>query len=309
MHFVNLPNSKLNLSRVGYGGEQLGMHNWGKIDESDLKNSIFSALDHGINYFDTADIYGLGLAEINLSKFLGSFLNKVHIITKFGVRVNGSVKSYDNSIQWIDKALNASLKRLRREYIDCYQLHYWDGKTSLDDIVSLLNKFKDQGKIGNFGFSNVCSQAISNYKKFLNNTDFFSYEFSLANPENEHKVSNLRDKLFIAYGCLGQGILSGKYNANTLYGKNDRRSSKRYVNFHGDKLKRNMAIVESIKEIGQKYNVTPSAIALRYVLDYFPNSSIICGMKNEKQVMENTSIFDFALDEIDINNLTKISHE
>lgn len=304
---LRVPHTEFSLSRIGFGGEQLGIYNWGDIDITKLKLAVNEAIDLGIDYFDTADVYGLGKSEENLSIFLGNRRKEVKIITKFGVRFNGSRRFFDNSINWINDAVELSLKRLKTDYIDLYQLHYWDTKTNLNDVVSALIKLKEQGKIRAFGFSNISLQNATSFQK---HASIFSYEFSLAEKKYEYYISSLKDQmLFLAYGGLGQGILSGKYSKTTIFNENDKRSSNRYVNFHGDRLIKNLEIVEKLKLIANKYDVSVSAVALRYIIDFIPESSIICGIKDSKQLHDNLAVFKFSLNQNEIKLLTNISYE
>lgn len=310
LQYINVPNTNFSFSRIGFGAEQLGLHNWGNINELDLDSLVNSAIENGINFFDTADVYGLGKSEENLALFLGDKRKDIHIITKFGVRFKNSKRFIDNSSKWIIKAIEGSLKRLKTDYIDLYQLHYWDGKTDLDSITELLTKFKEEGKIRSFGISNIIKEKINSYSLLYKSSSSFSFEFSLAEKKFYEDIKYFNKKMiFLAYGGLGQGILTGKYNLDTVFLKNDRRSSKRYKNFHGNKLKKNLLTVEILKEIARLHNVSVSSVALRYIYDFLPNSCIICGMKNTKQLNSNLDLLKFSLSNEELDLLTKKSYE
>lgn len=306
---LKVPGTDFSFTRIGFGCEQLGMHNWGNVDATQLNVAVNDAIDHGINYFDTADVYGLGKSEENLAAFLGNRRKQIHIITKFGVRFKGSQRFFDNSSEWIQSALEDSLRRLKTDYIDLYQLHYWDGKTHLDQVAETLSRLKEQGKIKAFGFSNVVLPALEEASHFSKLSASCSYEFSLAERKNETEIQDLQKRMiFLAYGGLGQGILSGKYHADSVFLNNDRRSSERYVNFHGERLKKNLSIVAALQKIAEQYNVSVAAVALRYIIDFLPNSSIICGIKNSQQLQDNLNVFKFSLDQNELQLLTNISH-
>lgn len=295
----------LNVSRLCFGCEQLGLYNWGDLDEGALSKSVAYAVDSGVNFFDTADVYGLGSSERNLSKFLGENLTKVIISTKFGVRFNLSQRYFDNSEAWINQALDESLERLGRDYIDIYMMHYWDEITPLDDVLNTLIKLQNKGKIRTFGFSNLVSKQISS--QFASKSGVFSYEYSLVKTEKERIIEKLiGNSVFMAYGVLGQGVLSGKYFDNQKFKDNDRRSSDKYVNFHGDKLQKNLEIVNRMIIIARKYEVTPAQVALRWVLDRYKNSVVIAGIKNVPQLRDNISIFNWKLDTEDTDTLNKL---
>jgi aryl-alcohol dehydrogenase-like predicted oxidoreductase len=299
----------MNFTRIGFGCEQLGMHNWGNVNLKEIGLAVNNAIDIGINYFDTADIYGLGKSEENLASVLGNRRKDVHILTKFGIRYSGSLRYYDNSINWINEALDASLKRLKTNYIDLYQLHYWDGKTDLNIIANLLLDLKKEGKIRAFGFSNLPYEEIINNNYFLNHSNSFSYEYSLAEKKNNYLINSLiKEMPLLVYGGLGQGILTGKYDSNIAFIENDRRSSPRYLNFHGERLKKNILIVNYLKKIAERLDVTVSSVALRYILQMFPNSSVICGIKNTLQLKSNLNVFNFTLSTNEMYELNHISN-
>ena len=307
---LNVPNTNFSFSKIGYGAEQLGLHNWGTINIKSLRESIIQAVDNGVNYFDTADVYGLGQSEKNLSKFLGDRRKSIHIISKFGVRFKDKVRYIDNSPKWIYKAIEKSLRRLKTDYIDLYQLHYWDCKTNLNDIFFVLENLKKQGKIRSYGFSNISANQIKNFDLFFNNSSSFSFEFSLAEKKFYNDIIKLNKKMiFLVYGALGQGILTGKYSLNSKFSKDDRRSLKRYTNFHGKKLKKNLSIVTLLKKISNNYNVSISSIALRYIIETLDNSSIICGIKNKDQLQDNLDVFKFHLNNVEVEQLNKLSNE
>lgn len=304
MEYINF-DCGIEISRLCFGCEQLGLYNWGDLNESALSKSVAYAIDSGVNFFDTADVYGIGSSERNLSRYLGENISKVIISTKFGVRFNQSQRYFDNSETWINQALEESLKRLGRDYIDIYLMHYWDEKTPLDDVLNTLLKLQNAGKIRTFGFSNLLSEQIDS--KFASSSSVFSYEYSLVNTEKERIIEKLIDhSVFMAYGALGQGILSGKYSDSQEFKPNDRRSSDKYVNFHGDKLQKNLEIVNRITIIARKYGVTPAQVALRWMVDRYENSVVITGIKNVSQLKDNISIFNWKLDTDDIDTLNKL---
>ena len=111
------------------------------------------------------------------------------------------------------------------------------------------------------------------------------------------------------WGSLGQGILSGKYDKNCKFEANDRRSRDIYVNFHGEKLLRNLEIVEVLKEIAAEQNKSVSSVAIRWILDYLKDSVVIVGAKSPKQILQNVEALDWALTEEQIERLENISKE
>lgn len=314
MQKVLINKTDLNVSALCMGGCPLGGYGWGKTQKEDLINAVKTAVDSGINFFDTADTYGLGESERTLAEALGSNNKKVIITTKFGVRVENGKTTYDNSREYIFKAIEGSLKRLNRDYIDLYQIHYRDGKTPLVDVIESLEILKKQGKIRYFGLSNIHEQDAVELQAFKNNNPFVSFqdEYSLACRKNEKEMFAFRDEFNMTpftWGSLGQGILSGKYDKNCKFDSNDRRSRDIYVNFHGEKLLKNLEIVEVLKEIAYEKGKAVSSVAIRWILDYLKNSVVIVGAKSPKQVLQNIEALDWMLSQNEIDRLDQISKE
>jgi aryl-alcohol dehydrogenase-like predicted oxidoreductase len=310
MEYITLKNSELKVSRLCMGGCPMGGYGWGDTQETELIDAVHTALEQGITFFDTADTYGLGQSEKTLSKALGTHRKDVVIATKFGVRVANGKTVYDNSPEWIEEALDASLERLVTDYVDLYQVHYRDGKTPLGVVVETLEEMKKIGKIRYYGLSNVHHSDIEEITPYVEKFVSFQDEYSLACRKNETDMIELSDKLKmtpLTWGSLGQGILTGKYDKTTKFEANDRRSRDIYVNFHGEKLLKNLEIVEVMKEIAAKYNKPVSAVAIRYILDYLSESVVLCGAKRPKQILDNIEGCDWTLEKADIEKLDQIS--
>lgn len=310
MEYIKLKNSNLIVSRFCMGGCPMGGYGWGETNENEFIEAIHTALDNGVNFFDTADTYGLGQSEITLSKGIGNRRNEVIIESKFGVRIVNGKTIYDNSPEYIEEALEASLKRLNTSYIDIYTIHYRDDVTPLNVVVNKLIELRNKGKIRYFGLSNVKENEIEELKKykglFVNCQD----EFSLSCRKNEQilkRVLNECDVTPMTWGSLGQGILTGKYDLNSKFDINDRRSRDIYINFHGEKLKQNLRIVEGLKQIAKKHNKSVAACAIRFILDVFPDSVVLAGVKRPSQLLSNIEAMDWHLTDDEIEMLNKLS--
>ncbi len=313
MQKVQIKKTDLEVSALCMGGCPLGGYGWGDVSRQELINAVRVAVENGINFFDTADTYGLGESERTLSEALGADLYNAVITTKFGVRVENGKTFYDNSREYIFKAVEGSLKRLNRDYIDLYQVHYRDGKTPLSDVAESLEILKQQGKIKYYGLSNIHKEDMEELKKFtVNPFVSFQDEYSLACRKNENDMFTFRDEFNMTpftWGSLGQGILSGKYDKNCKFEANDRRSRDIYVNFHGEKLLKNLEIVEVLKEIAGETGKSVSSVAIRWILDYLKDSVVIVGAKTPKQVLQNAESLSFALTDEQITRLENISKE
>lgn len=312
MEYIKINNSSLTVSRLCMGGCPLGGYGWGNVEEKNLISSIKTALDSGINFFDTADTYGLGNSERLLGKALGSERKNVIIQDKFGVRAcAGKPTVYDNSREYIIKACDESLKRLNTDYIDIYAIHYRDGKTPLGDVVDTLEYLKKCGKIRYFGLSNIHGENEAELIEYKDKFVTFQDEYSLACRKNEKEMFKFRDEYGftpLTWGSLGQGILTGKYNeSNVKFGSDDRRSRDIYVNFHGEKLKQNLKIVEVLKQIAAEHNKPVSSVAIRFILDYIKDSGVLVGIKSPAQVLQNVEALGWHISADEINSLLEVS--
>ena len=310
MEYINLRNSDLKVSRICMGGCPMGGYGWGDVKEKNLIEAINVAIDNGINFFDNADTYGLGQSEITLGKGLSDRRKDVIIASKFGVRVENGKTFYDNSPEWINKALENSLKRLGTDYIDLYQVHYRDEVTPLYQVVETLDRLKCKGYIRAYGLSNIHEKDKSELRDFKDKFVSFQDEYSLACRKNESDIISLSKELNITpmtWGSLGQGILTGKYDKNVTFESNDRRSREIYVNFHGEKLLKNLEIVEMLKKIAKNHGKTVSAVAIRFILDYISDSVVLCGAKKASQIIGNIEGCDWHLTKDEIEMLNSVS--
>lgn len=318
MEYIKLKNTDLKVSRIIGGGCPLGGYGWGVTQDEELKKAIRIAIENGVNTFDTADTYGLGKSESLLGEAISDFRREeIVLATKFGVRVENGKTFYDNSVEWIEKAIIGSLKRFNTEYIDLYQIHYRDGKTPIGEIIEKLEELKQKGYIRYFGLSNIKKEELKELNNYLEETNkknpfvSFQEEYSLARRDNEVYLKEIIEKWemsLLTWGSLGQGILTGKYDLKTHFDSSDRRSRDIYVNFHGDKLRKNLEIVEVLKEIAKNLNTTPTAVAIRFILDYFNDSAALVGFKNTNQILGSIEASKIKLSEDILNALLKISN-
>lgn len=310
MEYIKLKNSDLIVSRFCMGGCPMGGYGWGDTQEQDFIDAIHCALENGVNFFDTADTYGLGQSEITLAKGLGDKRKDVIIKSKFGVRKIDGKTVYDNSPEYIEKALEATLERLNTNYIDIYTIHYRDDKTPLKTVVEKLVELRDKGKIRYFGLSNIKEKDLEELKEFKGLFVNCQDEFSLAFRKNEADLKNVEiavDVTPMTWGSLGQGILTGKYDKNTVFDSNDRRSREIYVNFHGKKLEQNLEIVEYLKEVSKRHNKSIAACAIRFILDYYPEFVVLAGVKRPDQLLSNIEAMGWHLDKDELEKLNNMS--
>lgn len=308
--YITLKNTDLKVSRFCMGGCPLGGYGWGKVDENELVAAVKTAVESGVNYFDTADTYGLGSSERTLAKGLGAHRHEVVIQSKFGVRAGDGVTFYDNSPEYMRKALEESLLRLNTDYIDIYVIHYRDGVTPLVEVVDSLKKLRSEGKIRYFALSNIHKDDIDELLPFKGEFVSCQDEFSLACRKNEDDLLTLQKELSLTpmtWGSLGQGVLSGKYDKDSVFGDDDRRKRDIYVNFHGEKLLKNLEIVEVLKKIAAQHGKSVPSCAVRWILDKLPDSIPIVGIKRPEQLVLNLEAYGWKLSKEEMNLLDEVS--
>ncbi len=312
MEYITLKNSDLKVSRLCMGGCPMGGYGWGDVQEQELIDAVHTCLDKGINFFDTSDTYGLGQSERTLSKALGERRKDVVIQTKFGVRYANGGSTYDNSPAYIEEALEKSLKNLNTDYVDVYVIHYLDGNTPIEDVIGKLEDLKQQGKIRYFGLSNYHGDEMKELEPFKDKFVCCQDEYSLACRKNEQDLMTLsQDFGFspLTWGSLGQGILTGKYTKDAFFGSNDRRSRDIYVNFHGEKLLKNLEVVEAMRPIAEAHKVSVAAVAIRFIMDKLNESVVLVGAKRSLQVMGNVESVDWNLTGEELKMLDQISKD
>lgn len=310
VEYITLKNTDLRVSRFCMGGCPMGGYGWGSVQEEELVAAIHAALASGVNFFDTADTYGLGQSELTLAKGLGGHRGQVVVSSKFGVRVGAGGTEYDNSPDYIQTALEGSLRRLNTDYIDVYTIHYRDGKTPIADVVGKLEELKAAGKIRYYGLSNIHGEAMDELRPYAGRFACCQDEFSLACRKNEGDLRTVQSELSVTpmtWGSLGQGILTGKYGGDAVFGSDDRRSREVYVNFHGEKLAQNLRIVEELKKIAAQRGKSVPACAIRWILDTLPESVVLAGVKRPAQLAANVEAMGWTLTEEELRTLDEVS--
>ena len=177
-------------------------------------------------------------------------------------------------------------------------------------VVEKLLELQKQGKIRYFGISNIKESEIDEFKKFANLFVDCQNEFSLACRSNERALNMAVKELNVTpltWGSLGQGILTGKYDKNVKFDKDDRRSRPEYVNFHGEKLIKNLEIVNLLRTISEKHGKSISSCAIRFILDYLKDSVVLVGIKTPKQLQSNLEAIGWYLDDEEISKLNELS--
>ncbi len=309
MEYSSLAGLNIKLSRLSLGCWQLGGQSWGRVSETGMIKAVFKALDKGINLFDTAPIYGLGHSEEVLGKALYEKRKDVVIATKVGLTwENGKYfkKFNDCSPQNINREIEASLKRLKTDYIDIYQIHWPDPDTPIEDTIASLEKLRVSGKIRMIG---CCNFPLPLLKRALKagRIDTVQVPYNLIDREVEKDLLPFcRDKniAVLTYSPIARGLLTGKYDKNTRFGSDDHRGSSEDSYFSDKELQENLEVVKRVKSVAKRLNKTPAQVALRWLMENDCVTSAIFGAKNNAQLEENVAASDFTLSREDIGYLS-----
>ena len=310
MRYNKLKGFDIELSCLGLGCWQLGGYGWGKTSDIEVVKAVHKAIDKEINFFDTAPIYGLGHSEELLGKALGTKRKNVIIATKVGLvwkKDEFFEKFTDSSPTNIKKEIDMSLKRLKTDYIDVYQIHWPDPNTPIEDTLSTMEELKRAGKIRYIG---CCNFSLELLKEALEYGEIktFQIPYNLIDRKVEKDLLPFCRKNGIGvlvYSPIARGLLTGKYDRNTKFESDDHRSRITDAYFQGEAFLKNLEIVEKVKLIAKKRGKTPAQIALRWVLENPCVTTAIFGAKNIVQVEENVVASDVALSKEDMEFLNK----
>lgn len=280
-------------SRLGMGCWAIGGHGWGKVDDDDSARAIQRALALGVTFFDTADCYGLGHSEEVLAEALGRQRHEVVIASKFGVRWDSDGRIWrDTSPLYLRTALEASLRRLRVERIPLYFVHWADGETPIEATMEELARCREEGKIGWIGLSNHSADEIRQAQRIAPVTAI-QHRYSLIHREPAENIMRETGIPMVAWGVLGEGLLTGKYDEESSFGPGDHRS--RSPEFHGGRFRRRLRLGDQVAEVGRNQGVPPAQVALRWVLDEPGVAVALFGAKTASQVDENADALAFRM--------------
>ena len=291
----------LEVSEIGLGC--MGM-SFGYGEVHDLKpmtELMHKAIDLGITFFDTAEIYGPYINEELVGQALKPFKNRVIIATKFGFDIqDGQSIGLNSRPEQIRKVAEASLKRLQVDAIDLFYQHRVDPQVPIEDVAGTVKDLIQEGKVKHFGLSEVGVEMIRRAHAVQPVTALQS-EYSLFWREPEQQILPVLEELgigFVPFSPLGKGLLTGKIDTSTSFSQNDFRST--VPRFSEENLKKNLSLVEVVKQFALEKNCEPSQIALAWVLAQKPWIVPIPGTTKINRLQENAGAVNVSLSPEDL---------
>jgi aryl-alcohol dehydrogenase-like predicted oxidoreductase len=288
--------TSIDITPISLGTWVFGGDSWGGADDSDSERVILEAVEAGVNFIDTAPAYGNGRSEEVVGKALAGKRNHTNIATKCGLEITAKGVRINLSPEFLRTELENSLRRLRVEHIDLYQLHWPDKNTPIESTISAMLKFVEEGKVRHIGvcnFDDVLLDEAGRYVEIVSN----QVHYSVFNRQAEEKVIPYCGKKGIsvlAYGTLGGGILSGKYKEPPVFPKNDVRSF--FYKFYKEPFfGKARSIAAFLEEIARVKNVAPEEVALNYVLADKTVAAALSGCRTSAQLRKNIAAASWSL--------------
>jgi aryl-alcohol dehydrogenase-like predicted oxidoreductase len=298
-----LGKSELEVSSIGLGC--MGMsHGYGPAsDKEEMITLIHEALDRGVNFFDTAEVYGPYVNEELVGEALAPFKRKVVIATKFGIQMINGKQVLESKPERIRKSIEGSLKRLKVDTIDLYYQHRVDPSVPIEEVAGVIQDLIREGKIKHWGLSEAGVETIRRAHSVHPLTAIQS-EYSMMWRSPEEELLPTLEELgigFVPFSPLGKGFLTGTIKKNATFDRSDFRSI--VPRFKPEYIEANQVLVDLVKKIAVEKDATPAQIALAWVLAMKPWIVPIPGTRKLERLEENLGAADIELSTEELNDL------
>jgi aryl-alcohol dehydrogenase-like predicted oxidoreductase len=299
-----LGNSDLHLTPIGFGAWAIGGGNWafgwGSQDDNESIEAIHRALDLGVNWIDTAAVYGLGRSEEVVARALKTSSHKPYVFTKCSLCWNENRSIYRSlKAGSLAKELENSLRRLGVETIDLYQIHWPDPDAEIEEGWETLARFREQGKVRWIGVSNFSVEQMKRAQRIAPITSL-QPPYSMLRPAIEEEILpyTLKNGIgVINYSPMVSGLLTGKMTAERVAAMPDDDWRRKSPEFNEPRLNRNLKLVDLLREIGHGHGVGSGVVAVAWTLRHPAITAAIVGGRSGRQVEELVPALDFRLQE------------
>lgn len=311
-----LGKNKLEVSSVGLGCMGFSQSYPPYIPKDEAIEVIRKAVELGVTFFDTADVYGEGSNEELLGEALKSYRNDVVIATKFGFSLEDDLKDalgrpigICGRPDYIRRAVEHSLKRLKTDRIDLYYQHRVDPTVDIEETAGEISRLMEEGKILNWGISEVSVESVRRAHKVCPLTAVQS-EYSMWYRNVEDELLPVLEELgigFVPFSPLGKAVLTGRIKKDTKFEKDDFRSQ--IPRFNEENLQTNIKLVDYVENLAKEKNITPAQVALGWLLAQKPWIVPIPGSKKISRIEENIGSMDVVFTEDELKKIREdISH-
>ena len=307
-----LGKSGLEVSAIGLGCMGMSFGYGPPKDKHEMISLLREAVERGVTFFDTAEVYGPFTNEELVGEGLAPFRQQVVIATKFGFKLDpksGRSLGEDSRPEHIKEVAEASLKRLRTDVIDLFYQHRVDPEVPIEDVAGAVKELIEQGKVKHFGLSEAGVQTIRRAHA-VQPVTALQNEYSLWWRRPEEEALPVLEELgigFVPFSPLGRGFLTGKMNENTTFDSSDFRNT--LPRFTAEARKANRALVDLLGEIAKRKNATPAQIALAWLLAQKPWIVPIPGTTKLKRLEENVGATEIELTRDDLREIEKAASE
>jgi aryl-alcohol dehydrogenase-like predicted oxidoreductase len=283
---------------------------YGPGDDNESIATIHRAIDLGINFLDTADVYGYGDNEILVGKAIRGLRDKVFLATKFGIvrsKTDSNARGFNGSPDYVRSSCDASLKRLGVDTIDLYYQHRVDPNVPIEETIGAMAELARTGKVRYLGLSEASAQTIRRAHK-VHRISALQTEYSLWTRDPEDEILPTTHELgigFVAYSPLGRGFLTGQIKRFEDFAPDDyRRNSPR---FQGENFQKNLELVKRVEEIAKEKKCTPAQLALAWLLAQGDDIVPIPGTKRRKYLEENVGALMVKLTPEDLRRVDEVA--
>ncbi len=305
-----LGNNGLQVSALGLGCMGMSFGYGAAQDKNEMIKVIHAAVEQGITFFDTAEVYGPFVNEELVGEALAPYKNKVVIATKFGFSYqDGKNVGISSRPETIRAAAEGCLKRLEVEVLDLFYQHRVDPNVPIEDVAGTVKDLIAEGKVKHFGLSEAGANTIRRAHAVQPVTALQS-EYSLWTRQHEAEIIPTIEELgigLVAYSPLGKGFLTGKINENTTFAQGDLRNI--LPRFTEDARKANQALIDLLSKFAEQKNATPAQVALAWVLAQKPWIVPIPGTTKLHRLTENIGAVSIELTEGELQQIEEASAE